>query len=58
MTSGTAPRLKAITGVPQAIGSMVTRLNGSGQSMGNGSAVALPKELRLLLLDLAYELGI
>jgi len=40
MTSGTAPRLKAITGVPQAIASIITRPNGSGQSIGASKATA------------------
>ena len=38
--SGTEPRLNAITGVPQAIASIITRPNGSGQSIGTSSAVA------------------
>ena len=40
ITSGTEPRLKAITGVPQAIASIITRPNGSGQSIGTSSAIA------------------
>ncbi len=40
ITSGTEPRLKAITGVPQAIASIITRPNGSGQSIGTSSAMA------------------
>ena len=39
MISGTEPRLKAITGVPHAIASIITRPNGSGQSIGNSSAM-------------------
>ena len=35
MTSGTAPRRVATTGVPQAIDSSITRPNGSSQSIGN-----------------------
>jgi MFS family permease len=37
-TSGTAPRSKAITGVPQAIASIMTRPKGSGQSSGASNA--------------------
>ena len=40
ITSGTEPRLNAITGVPQAMLSIITRPNGSGQSIGNSSAWA------------------
>ena len=40
ITSGTEPRLNAITGVPQAIASIITRPNGSGQSIGTSSAIA------------------
>ena len=40
ITSGTEPRLNATTGVPQAIASIITRPNGSGQSIGNSSAFA------------------
>src|SRR3954471_14037239 len=40
MTSGTEPRRMAITGQPQAIASIITRPNGSGQSIGNSSALA------------------
>ena len=32
--------MKAITGVPQAMLSIITRPNGSGQSIGNSSACA------------------
>ena len=38
MTSGTEPRRYAMTGVPQAIASIITSPNGSGQSIGNSSA--------------------
>ena len=38
--AGTAPRRHAMTGVPQAIASIMTRPNGSGQSIGNSSAAA------------------
>ncbi len=38
--SGTEPRLNAITGVPHAIASIITRPNGSGQSIGISRAVA------------------
>ena len=34
----------AITGVPQAIASIMTRPNGSGQSIGNSNAVASPSK--------------
>jgi hypothetical protein len=43
MTSGTAPLSKAITGVPQARDSIMTRPNGSGQSMGMSRALAPPR---------------
>ena len=42
-TSGTEPQRQAITGVPQAMASIITRPNGSGQSIGNRSASALPR---------------
>ena len=41
--SGTEPQRQAITGVPQAMASIITRPNGSGQSIGNSSAWALPR---------------
>ena len=43
-TSGTEPRRKAITGVPQAIASIITSPNGSGQSMGKSRPRALPRK--------------
>ena len=56
-TSGTEPQRQAITGVPQAIASIITRPNGSGQSIGNSSAVGIAEELGLLVVaDLADEL--
>src|SRR3974377_753098 len=39
-TSGAEPRLNAITGVPQAIASIMTRPNGSGQSIGTNNVIA------------------
>ena len=39
-TSGTAPRRVAITGVPQAIDSIITRPNGSSHSIGKSVARA------------------
>ena len=39
-TSGTEPRLNAMTGVPHAMASIMTRPNGSGQSIGISSAMA------------------
>ena len=39
-TSGTAPRRVAITGVPQAMDSIITRPNGSSQSIGKSVARA------------------
>ena len=42
MISGTEPCAYAITGVPQAIASIMTSPNGSGQSIGISSARALP----------------
>ena len=44
ITSGTEPRRQAITGVPQAMASVITRPKGSGQSMGNSSARAPPRK--------------
>ena len=41
--SGTEPCGQAITGVPQDIASIIASPNGSGQSMGKSSAVALPR---------------
>jgi hypothetical protein len=41
---GTEPLSQAITGVPQAMASIITRPKGSGQSMGNSSASAPPRK--------------
>ena len=41
--SGTEPRRRATTGVPQASASAITSPNGSGQSIGKSSASALPR---------------
>ena len=41
--SGTDPRRNAMTGVPQAIASICTSPNGSGQSIGNNSAAAFAR---------------
>ena len=46
-TSGTEPPRNAITGVPHAKASIITRPNGSGQSIGNSSAVASPRNASL-----------
>src|SRR5579862_1114690 len=43
MTSGTEPQRKASTGVPHAMASIMDNPNGSGQSMGNNSACASPR---------------
>ena len=40
ITSGTAPQRVAITGVPHAIDSIITRPNGSSHSIGNSVARA------------------
>ena len=40
ITSGTDPRGVAITGVPHAIASVMTRPKGSSQSIGNSTACA------------------
>ena len=40
MISGTEPRLNATTGVPQAMASIITRPNGSGQSIGTSRPIA------------------
>ena len=54
ITSGAEPRGKAMTGVPQAMASIMTRPNGSGQSIGKRSARRLAEEARLVALaDLA-----
>jgi hypothetical protein len=42
-TSGTEPQGHAITGVPQASASIMAKPNGSGQSMVNIKASALPR---------------
>ncbi len=42
-TSGTEPHFQAMTGVPHAIASIITRPNGSAQSIGNSNAAALPR---------------
>jgi hypothetical protein len=41
--SGTAPQRHATTGVPHAMASIMTRPNGSGQSIGKRSAAASPR---------------
>ena len=57
--SGAEPRLKATTGVPQAIASIITRPNGSGQSIGVSKADGAAQELRLArVVDLADELDV
>ena len=43
MISGTEPQRNASTGVPQAMASIMERPNGSGQSTGNSSACASPR---------------
>ena len=48
ITSGTEPQRNAITGVPHAIASIMTSPNGSGQSIGNSSAAAPPRNVVLL----------
>ena len=58
-TSGVEPERKAMTGVPHAIASIMTRPKGSGQSIGKISAQRLAEEPRLLpLVDLADELDV
>ena len=46
-TSGTEPFGHAMTGVPHDIDSIIARPKGSGQSIGNSSAVALPRKAGL-----------
>ena len=46
MTSGTEPLRQAITGVPHAIASIITRPKGSGQSIGKSSAARVAEEAR------------
>ena len=48
MTSGTEPRRKAMTGVPHAMASIITKPKGSGQSIGNSSAVASRRNASLV----------
>ncbi len=43
-TSGTAPLLNAMTGVPHAIASIITMPNGSSHSMGNSNAFDLERK--------------
>ena len=43
MISGTEPRRNASTGVPHAMASIITSPKGSGQSTGNSSALAPPR---------------
>ncbi len=43
-TSGRDPRRRAMTGVPHASDSAMTRPNGSGQSIGKRSAQAAPRK--------------
>src|SRR4051812_11492956 len=57
MTSGTEPDLKAMTGVPQAMASIMTRPNGSGQSIGNSNAAAPARNCRFII-DRADELDL
>jgi hypothetical protein len=47
ITSATDPLRYAIVGVPEAIASIITRPKGSGQSIGNKSASALPRKAGL-----------
>src|SRR6516162_5893240 len=56
MTSGTDPRRKATAGVPQAIASISANPNGSGQSIGNNSGIALPKNLLFVIADLGEKI--
>ena len=45
-----------MTGVPQAIASIITSPNGSGQSIGNSSAAAFAEEVLLrAIVDLARK---
>ena len=57
ITSGVEPQRQATTGVPQAIASIITRPKGSGQSIGNSSASAPPRNADFCAVaDLADEL--
>ena len=59
INSGTAPRLNAITGAPQAMASIMTSPKGSGQSIGTISAMARLREFGLLRVgDLPNEFDI
>ena len=53
ITSGTEPRLNAMTGVPQAMASIITRPNGSGQSIGTNSTMAPLKNSDLSLSSIS-----
>ena len=46
-TSGTEPHGRPMTGVPQAMASIMTRPKGSGQSMGKSRARAPPRNAAL-----------
>lgn len=49
ITSGTEPRLNAITGVPQLIASIITKPNGSGQSIGIDRPTAPAERMKRLV---------
>src|SRR6476660_742742 len=56
ITSRTEPRSNASTGVAQAMASIMTRPNGSGQSMGKKKSRGLAQEPSFLaVVDLANE---
>ena len=48
-----APLSRAITGVPQAMASIMTSPNGSGQSMGNSRASELPNNAALFVSSIS-----
>ena len=57
--SGTDPRPNAITGVPQAMASIITKPKGSGQSIGNSSAAAPRSRSSLAsVVEFAHELDL
>ena len=58
-TSGTEPFSNAMTGVPQAIASIITSPNGSRQAIGKQEAGGIAQKLLLLILaNLADELDV
>ena len=56
MTCGTEPLRQAITGVPVAMASIMTRPNGSGQSIGKEQCKRIAEKLIFFMVaDFANE---